>query len=95
MQQDQIQAEFLKTRQTLLGFIFALTRDHEVAEEVFQEVALAILQEASKGIVVERFLPWAREIVRRRVASFYLRATLPSRRFWCHLQLVRYSARVL
>jgi RNA polymerase sigma-70 factor, ECF subfamily len=67
--------EFLQNRQALLGFIFALTRDSLVAEEVFQEVALAILAEAAAGKEVNPFLPWAREVARRRVAEHYRKST--------------------
>lgn len=67
--------DFLQHRQALLGFIFALTRDQLSAEEIFQEVALAILAEASTGKAVDPFLPWAREVARRRVAEYYRKST--------------------
>jgi RNA polymerase sigma factor (sigma-70 family) len=71
MQQPKLTLDFLQNRQALLGFIFALTRNQHVAEEVFQEVALAILGEASAGKSVDPFLPWAREVARRRVIEYY------------------------
>jgi len=71
MEQPKLTLEFLQNRQALLGFIFALTRNQHVAEEVFQEVALAILGEASAGKTVDPFLPWAREVARRRVVEYY------------------------
>ncbi len=67
--------DFLQNRQALLGFIFALTRDALAAEEIFQEVALAILAEAATGKEVDPFLPWAREVARRRVAEYYRKST--------------------
>jgi len=67
--------DFLQHRQALLGFIFALTRDPLAAEEIFQEVALAILGEAAAGTSVEPFLPWAREVARRRVQEHYRKST--------------------
>jgi RNA polymerase sigma factor (sigma-70 family) len=75
MSQPRLTRQFLQNRQALLGFIFALTRDQRVAEEVFQEVALAILEEAAGGKEVEPFLPWAREVARRRVAEHYRKAS--------------------
>src|SRR5439155_25594464 len=45
------------------------------AEEVFQEVALSILQEAGKETSVSSFLAWAQGIARRRVADYYRKAT--------------------
>ena len=62
---------FLEQRDGLLGFILALTRDREAAEEIFQETGLAIVQEAGRGTRVDRFLPWAHEIARRRVAEYF------------------------
>jgi RNA polymerase sigma factor (sigma-70 family) len=75
MSQPKMVRDFLQNRQALLGFIFALTRDQVVAEEVFQEVALAILGEASTGKAVEPFLPWAREVARRRVAEYFRKSS--------------------
>jgi RNA polymerase sigma factor (sigma-70 family) len=75
MQQPKLTLDFLQNRQALLGFIFALTRNQLVAEEVFQEVALAILGEASAGKSVDPFLPWAREVARRRVIEYYRKAS--------------------
>jgi RNA polymerase sigma-70 factor, ECF subfamily len=75
MQQPKLTLDFLQNRQALLGFIFALTRDQHVAEEVFQEVALAILGEASAGKTVDPFLPWAREVARRRVVEYYRKSS--------------------
>ncbi len=71
MGEHELRAALLSHRLALQGFIFALTRDHEVSDEVFQEVALAILDEAARGADVRNFLPWAREIARRRVARYY------------------------
>ncbi len=75
MSQTGMTRDFLQNRQALLGFIFALTRDALAAEEIFQEVALAILGEAATGKAVDPFLPWAREVARRRVAEYYRKST--------------------
>ena len=64
---------FLENRDVILGFILALTCDYDVAEEIFQEVSLSILEEATRGAQVVQFLPWAREISRHRVADYYRR----------------------
>jgi len=63
--------KFLEHRDGLLGFILALTRDREAAEEIFQETGLVIVQEAGRGTQVEQFLPWAHEVARRRVAEYF------------------------
>jgi RNA polymerase sigma-70 factor (ECF subfamily) len=74
MSQGQLVNQFLEHRDAILGFILALTHDYDVAEDVFQEVAKVILEQAQQATAVSRFMPWAREIARRRVAEFYRRS---------------------
>ena len=62
---------FLEQREGLLGFIFALTRDREAAEDLFQETGVAVVEEANRGTEVRQFLPWVHEIIRRRVAEHF------------------------
>jgi RNA polymerase sigma-70 factor (ECF subfamily) len=71
VEESELVRQFLQHRDAILAFIFALTGNHEVAEEVFQEVGLAITQEARQGRQVDNFRAWAREIARRRVAAYY------------------------
>lgn len=61
----------LERRRLVFGYVFALTRDPDTAEEIFQELSVAVLEEASKGTVVDRFLPWACTVARNRVYSHY------------------------
>ena len=61
----------LEHRDGLLGYVLALTRDRAAAEEVFQEVGLAVVEEAGRGTRVAKFLPWAHEMIRRRVAEHF------------------------
>ena len=68
---DSLEGKLLEHRDELLGYLLALTRNPDSAEEVFQEVALAIIEEGRKGTRVERFLPWAHEIGRRRVQEYF------------------------
>jgi RNA polymerase sigma-70 factor (ECF subfamily) len=76
----ELTRSLLENRRAIFGFVFALTRDLETAEEIFQEVSLAILGEASRGTRPENFVAWTRELARHRVADFYRargRAPLP------------------
>jgi RNA polymerase sigma-70 factor (ECF subfamily) len=61
----------LEHREGLFGFVLALTHDRDAAEEVFQEVGLAVVEEANRGAEIRSFLPWAHEIARRRVAEYF------------------------
>lgn len=63
--------EFLRNRGLVLGFIGTLTRDLQVAEEIFQEVGLKVVEQAGRGTNVDRFLPWVREVARNAVADYY------------------------
>src|SRR5262245_1196709 len=71
MAPSELVNQLLENRDAILSFILVLTRDFADAEEVFQEVAKVILEEANKGVAVAHFMPWAREIARRRVGEFY------------------------
>jgi RNA polymerase sigma-70 factor (ECF subfamily) len=63
--------DLLQHRDTLFAFLLTLTRSHDLAEELFQELGVAVLAEAQRGICPEQFLPWARTIARHRVADFF------------------------
>lgn len=69
MDQPSVVKLLLEHREGLFAFVLALTRDYDLAEEVFQEVGVAILEEAGKGEAVRDFLPWARTIARHRLAD--------------------------
>jgi RNA polymerase sigma-70 factor (ECF subfamily) len=71
MDQGELVKRFLENRDVILSFIFALTRNYDAAEEIFQNVAVAILQEADRATNVGNFLGWAREVARHRVADYY------------------------
>ncbi len=75
MEPPELVRAFLEDRDTVLGFILALTRDADAAEEVFQEVGLAVVNEAARGTSVADFGRWVREIARHRTADYYRRRT--------------------
>jgi RNA polymerase sigma-70 factor (ECF subfamily) len=80
MAQEELIKRFLENRDALMGFIVALTRDHDAAEEIFQNVAVTILGEAGRAAAVGNFLGWAREIARHRAADYYRRQARVSAR---------------
>ncbi|MSQ96113.1 MAG: sigma-70 family RNA polymerase sigma factor [Gemmataceae bacterium] len=75
MAQGQLIKQFLDNRDAILGFAVALTRNYDVAEEIFQEVAMVVMEEDRKEAAVNNFLAWTREIVSRRVAEYYRKQT--------------------
>lgn len=71
--------QFLEQRDAVLAYIRALTGNAGEAEDVFQEVALAIAQEEQRGTQVKMFSAWVREIARRRVAEHFRRESQRNR----------------
>ncbi|MEM0970679.1 MAG: sigma-70 family RNA polymerase sigma factor, partial [Verrucomicrobiota bacterium] len=61
----------IEHRATLLGYLLSCLRHHADAEDLFQEVSLAATNSASQLRDRDGFLPWAREIARRRVLAHY------------------------
>jgi RNA polymerase sigma-70 factor, ECF subfamily len=67
----------LRHRTALYAYIFACVRHHSDAEEILQEVAVTVVAAFEKLAKEEEFLPWAREIARRHVLSFFRRSSRP------------------
>ena len=68
---ESLNAAFLEHRDQLYGFVLALVREPDLAEDVFQDVGLSVIQAAQKAEseAVQDFLPWARTLCRRRAAD--------------------------
>ena len=62
---------FLQQRRSLMAYIYAVTRDRDVAEEIFQEVGVVVADHARRGTQVERFTGWAVGIARRQISAWY------------------------
>jgi RNA polymerase sigma-70 factor (ECF subfamily) len=61
----------IEHRNSLFGFIFAAMRDYDAAEEVLQEVSVAICESSGDFRLGTNFGAWAREIARRRVLAYW------------------------
>lgn len=59
----------LEHRSALMAYILAAVRNHADADDIFQESSLAIATSFSQLRDENGFLPWAREIARRRILS--------------------------
>ncbi len=59
----------LEHRSALMAYILAAVRNHADADDVFQESSLAIATSFSQLRDENGFLPWAREIARRRILA--------------------------
>lgn len=67
---DDVARQIMKHRTALYGYAFACLRNHDDAEEVLQEVSVTVLRCHMELSGRDEFLPWAREIARRRVLEY-------------------------
>ena len=61
----------IEHRASLMGYLVSCVRNHTDADDLFQEVSLAAIQSADQLRSPDGFLPWTREIARRRVLAHY------------------------
>ncbi len=61
----------IEHRPSLMGYLVSCLRNHPDAEDLYQDVSLAAIQSADQLRSADGFLPWAREIARRRVLAHF------------------------
>jgi RNA polymerase sigma-70 factor, ECF subfamily len=71
MADEPLIKQLLRHQSLFMGYLVAITRDLGAAEEVFQNVAVVVLEQGPKEVIRD-FQAWAKEIVRRQ-ALHYLR----------------------
>jgi RNA polymerase sigma-70 factor (ECF subfamily) len=59
----------MQHRTALYGYIFACVRNHADAEDILQNVSVAVMESIAQLRDEAGFLPWSREIARRRVLA--------------------------
>src|SRR5271165_1218497 len=69
LRQGQVARLLMQHRATLYGYIFACVRNHADAEDILQNVSVAVTESIDRLTHEDGFLPWAREIARRRVLA--------------------------
>lgn len=58
--------QYLKLRSEFMGYLYAITRDAELAEEVYQNAAVVVMEQAQQAEdEIRSFRSWAKEVVRR------------------------------
>ena len=84
--QGQIARLLMQHRTVLYGYIFACVRNHADAEDILQNVSVAVMESIDQLRDESGFLPWSREIARRRILAHKRQAqrerALDSR-IWC------------
>src|SRR5436189_2749167 len=84
--QGQVARLLMQHRTSLYGFIFACVRNHADTEDILQNVSVAVTESITQLKDEAGFLPWAREIARRRVLAHRRTAR---RELPCDPELVR------
>jgi RNA polymerase sigma-70 factor (ECF subfamily) len=59
----------MQHRTALYGFIYACVRNHTDTEDILQNVSVAVTESIGQLQQESGFLPWAREIARRRILA--------------------------
>lgn len=71
MAEEPLIKQLLRNQSLFMGYLVAMTRDLGAAEEIFQNVAVVVLERGARETIRD-FQAWAKEIVRRQ-ALYYLR----------------------
>src|SRR5260221_13687003 len=69
IRQGDIARLLMQHRTALYGYIYACVRNHADAEDILQNVSVAVTESIDRLNDDAGFLPWAREIARRRVLA--------------------------
>lgn len=86
LRQGEVARLLMQHRTALYGFIYACVRHHDDTEDILQNVSVAVTESFEKLQDENGFLPWAREIARRRILAFRRGAR---RELACEPELVR------
>ena len=57
--------QYLQLRSEFMGYLYAMTRDAELAEEVYQNAAVVVMEKANSPETIRNFRAWSKEVVRR------------------------------
>lgn len=57
--------QYLQLRSEFMGYLYAMTRDAELAEEIYQNAAVVVIEMAKQSETIRNFRAWAKEVVRR------------------------------
>lgn len=69
MSEHELIKRFMRSQSRYLGYLIAMTRDLDAAQEVLQDAAVVILQGA-RDPSIRDFDAWSKEVVRRQALRF-------------------------
>jgi RNA polymerase sigma-70 factor (ECF subfamily) len=94
MQDTELIRRFLAHQGEFLGYVMAMTRSLDAAEEILQEVAVVMLERRKEGEVIQDFRAWTKEVVRRQTLV-WLRRQIDRRRVLVGAELLESIADVM
>ncbi|MGI9472726.1 MAG: RNA polymerase sigma factor [Rubripirellula sp.] len=65
MDETPLIQQYLKLRSEFMGYLYAMTRDAELAEEIYQNAALVVIEKTESPATIRNFRAWSKEVVRR------------------------------
>ena len=65
MDETPLIQQYLQLRSEFMGYLYAMTRDAELAEEIYQNAAVVVIEKAEQPETIRSFRAWAKEVVRR------------------------------
>ena len=65
MDETPLIRQYLQLRSEFMGYLYAMTRDAELAEEIYQNAAVVVIEKADQPEMILNFRAWAKEVVRR------------------------------
>lgn len=71
--------QYIQFRSEFMGYLYAITRDAELSEEVYQNAAVVVIEQSEKPETIRDFRAWAKEVIRRQ-ALYAIRARSVSAR---------------
>jgi|GEM_PF-1102868 len=57
--------QYLQLRSEFMGYLYAMTRDAELSEDIYQNAAVVVIEQTAKPEVIRDFRAWAKEVIRR------------------------------
>lgn len=65
MDETPLIQQYLQLRSEFMGYLYAMTRDAEFSEEIYQNAAVVVMEKANKAEPIRNFRAWSKEVVRR------------------------------
>ena len=65
MDETPLIQQYLQLRSEFMGYLYAMTRDAELAEEIYQNAAVVVIEKTDQPETIRNFRAWAKEVVRR------------------------------